>query len=185
MIKLYTIRSGYISAKKFLSEAYKEAREYEKQNNVYQDIEELIKSVRKKKPATDNVSTSGINDKETKTIVDTSKSGLEAYAKMYNLNITFHTPEKSNKEVMAFEKPLAVTVTHNNKNGMDYMKTNVIEGDPESITTYNTEKYIKRDNNTYVAKSSQEENLLNRIYRTVSTLKDNVEAKLNEDHNMV
>ena len=128
--------------------------------HVVKNIGRDIKSA----PVNGEVYTSGIIYRDTKEVVDTSKKGLEAYAKANNLNIGFFNPGPRDADYSKLKKPLRVMVTSEFANHA-YVAKKTIEGNPSINTTY------KKGFLTY------EDNLARRIYRTVEELKNNISEK--------
>lgn len=152
---------------KSLKGVYKESKELIKEYNIFKtiksDLKEFVTGV-DESVYRGNVNTDGITDDKARQIIDTSKSGLKAYAKANNLNIVIHTPQKYESGANSFEKPLSVSVTSNELVN-SYTDNKVINGDTTKTSLYLTDKLTAEDT------------FLRRVYRTVEELKNNIENK--------
>jgi len=183
-MKLGAITKGANSIKTFMKSAYAEAKEIYNQNNVFKETRAELEKIRHMNDY-GTVDTEGIVNDKARQMVDTSKSGLEAYAKSRKLNITFRTPESGE-----FETPLAVTVER--KEGLfkdPVIRSTVIDGNPEKITKFEAKGYLpdgayiegKGSNRSRIDKQTADETFLRRVYHTVSRLNADIEKEKWED----
>ena len=174
-VTLQGIKSSISSAKQAIKESFKEAREYNRENNVFKDIKRFVSDV-KEDYERGSVYTTGLTDDAAKEIIDTSKDGLKAYAKANNLNIIFHNPQKPYEVGSTrFEKPLTVTVeSKGGFFGCNYTAQKHINGDTKAITTHTSQKTVKIGDSQREVTSSYEDTFLRRVFRTVDELKNKI-----------
>ena len=161
----------------------KEAREINRENNVFKDIKQLVSDIREESKNGD-VFTAGISQNtKAKEMIDTSKSGLKAFAKTNNINITFYEPTaKEEVGFGAFEKPIEISVySKGGVFGNNYVESRMIDGDTDKITKHVTNKTFKNGDISRTVESEKEENFLQRAYRAVSEMADRIEIKKYED----
>ena len=168
-VTLQGIKSQISSAKETMKQSFKDAREYNRENNVFKEIKRTVDDI-KECYEKGNVYTAGVTDDSARAVLDTSKQGLEAYAKAKNLNICFHTPQKPYEcGSRDFEKPLTVTVeSKGGFFGNDHFVEKVIDGDVKNTTLHTTQKTVKVGDSQREVTSSYEDSF------SYSHLKDDV-----------
>ena len=107
--------------------------------------------------------------------------GIEDYARANNINIIFHTPQKPYEAgSQDFGKPLTITAF---KKGFinSYESVRTIDGDVSNISKVITEKEVKIGDTTRKVKSSTEDTFLRRVYRNISEMTEEINAKRKEN----
>ncbi len=172
-----------------LKSSINEAKRINSEDNVFKriksDLSELKQDI-KESYTTGEVFTSGVTDKKAKSLLDGSKSGLEAYAKANRINIVFHTPMKPCEcGANDFEKPLTVSVDSRKGVFGDWQfNCRTIDGDADKLTKFAKTKDLKHGDKYISVTSTSEDTFLKRVYRTVQNLKENVDIKNEGDYDI-
>ena len=165
-----------------LKAGIREAREINRENNVFKNIKDLITDI-KEEGKNGEVFTAGVVDDKAKQMIETSRSGLERYAKINNINICFSNPQHGEAGFSSFEKPLDIIV--DSKGGVfgnNYIERRIIDGDTDKVTQFVTEKkYNSKDGSTQYVKSTQDETFLRRAYRTIDEMLGRIDTEKGED----
>ena len=164
-------KTALSSARNGLSETLSETKELYKEYNIFKYIRETFPKTQKA-PEKERVFTKEINDNSIKSIVDTSKSGLEAYAKANNINISFYSPKNENR-LQEAEKSLRVLVEKQNPEGYNSSER-VINGDINRIYTHAEKRVFPTEDQDRIVYSSYEDPFIRYVYRTVEELNKDI-----------
>ena len=148
-----------------------------------QDLKANIKNVReeiKDVREVGKVHKAGVTDNAVLEQLWPATKGLKDYAKANNINITFHTPQKPVEAGSnLFEKPLTITAYKDGFNN-SYIASRTIDGDVNNISKAQVEMPSKGK----TIKAEVEDSFLRRVYRNVSDMADEINAKreYNREH---
>lgn len=164
-----------------LKAGIREAREINRENNVFKNIKDLITDI-KEEGKNGEVFTAGVVDDKAKQMIETSRSGLERYAKINNINICFSNPQHGEAGFSSFEKPLDIIV--DSKGGVfgnNYIERRIIDGDTDKVTQFVTENKFNGKDGIVPVKSTRDETFLKRAYRTIDEMVSRIDADKSED----
>lgn len=186
IMKIKSITNGLNSVKTTIKSAYNEAKILYQENNIYKDIKDAVK-----KQKVGIVNTEGISDDKSRQMIDTSKKGLESYAKSKNINITFRTPKKEEGVFEDLKQPLIVSVEKKNGLIKDFStKEAVIEGDTDEITKFTAKNYMPEGayiktttdktvkNNGRIDNLTADDNFLRRVYRKIADMQKDIDKDI-------